>query len=100
ELGEHLDKNGRMPLGTAISIGRQVCRGLAAAHAVQIVHRDLKPSNLFLIKRGDGRPFIKVLDFGVAKLSDGASLTRTGMVVGTPAYMSPEQAKGSSDVDE
>jgi serine/threonine protein kinase len=89
-----------MPLATCISIARQVCRGLAAAHAVGIVHRDLKPSNLFLVNRADAKPFVKILDFGVAKLSDGAQLTRTGMVVGTPAYMSPEQARGDKSVDE
>src|SRR6185436_3039623 len=84
----------------AVTIGRQVCRGLAAAHAVGIIHRDLKPSNLFVLQRSDRRPFVKILDFGVAKLQDGAELTRTGMIVGTPAYMSPEQARGSSTIDE
>ncbi len=100
ELGELLEEKGKMPIATAITIARQVCRGLAAAHAVGIIHRDLKPSNLFLVHRTDGKPFVKVLDFGVAKLSDGAQLTRTGMVVGTPAYMSPEQARGDKSVDE
>jgi serine/threonine-protein kinase len=99
ELGNVLDRVGKLPLGQAIAIGRQVCRGLAAAHAIGIVHRDLKPSNLFLIDRDGGAPFVKILDFGIAKMADGAQLTRTGMVLGTPAYMAPEQARGSSDVD-
>ncbi|MCC6872800.1 MAG: serine/threonine protein kinase, partial [Sandaracinaceae bacterium] len=84
----------------AVSIGRQVCRGLAAAHAAGVVHRDLKPSNLFLESASDGRTVVKVLDFGVAKLDGEAELTRTGTVVGTPAYMAPEQARGSSRADE
>jgi serine/threonine-protein kinase len=100
ELGEMLDAHGRMPIAAALTVARQVCRGLSAAHAVGVVHRDLKPSNLFLVNRADGQPFAKILDFGVAKLSDGANLTRTGMVVGTPAYMSPEQARGDKGVDE
>ena len=100
ELGALLDKKGKLPLNDAISIARQVCRGLAAAHAVGVLHRDLKPTNLFLAKRGESKPVAKILDFGVAKMSDGAQLTLTGMVLGTPAYMAPEQARGDKDVDE
>ena len=73
----------------------QVCDALHAAHARGIVHRDLKPDNLFLVKRGRGMPFVKVLDFGIAKLLD-ASMPETlaGIIVGTPEYMAPEQSLG------
>jgi serine/threonine-protein kinase len=99
ELGVLLDRVGKLPLQQAIAIARQMCRGLAAAHAVKVVHRDLKPSNLFLVKRDDGSLHVKILDFGVAKLVDGTKLTGSGMLLGTPAFMSPEQALGARDVD-
>jgi len=99
ELGELLERAGKLPISTSITICRQVCSGLAAAHAMGVVHRDLTPSNVFLLNREDGALEVKILDFGLAKVTDGANLTRTGMVVGTPAYMAPEQARGTGDVD-
>jgi serine/threonine-protein kinase len=86
----------RLPPARAIAIAHQVTEALAAAHAKGIVHRDLKPGNITLVTR-DGRPdFVKVLDFGIAKLTEqGATqLTKTGTIMGSPAYMSPEQAMG------
>ena len=86
------------PLALALLI--QICDGLAAAHAMGIVHRDLKPDNIFVVPTGDGADLIKLLDFGVAKLlwrEDDEELpveTAAGAVVGTPTYMSPEQAGG------
>ena len=100
DLKARLDRVRKLPVSEAIPLVRQVCRGLAAAHAQGIIHRDMKPSNLFLEGGADGRTGIKILDFGVAKLCGEEEMTRTGAVVGTPAYMAPEQARGSKAVDE
>lgn len=90
-----------VPIATAVPILVQVCDALQAAHDAGIVHRDLKPENIFLIKRGRAENFVKVLDFGLAKLLDterSSSNTAAGLIVGTPEFMSPEQAN-SSPVD-
>ena len=80
---------------------QQVCRALTRAHQAGIVHRDLKPDNIFLVK-DDDRDIVKILDFGVAKSASQAldgSNTKTGAMLGTPYYMSPEQAQGIKSVD-
>jgi serine/threonine-protein kinase len=98
ELGEHLERVGKVAPADAVRIVRQICKALQAAHDKGVVHRDVKPENVFLT--GDlGRPdtmLVKVLDFGISKVASagGESLTKTGMVMGTPDYMAPEQARG------
>jgi eukaryotic-like serine/threonine-protein kinase len=94
----------RLSAAVAIAMVRGVCSALSAAHAKGIVHRDLKPDNIFLVPDADSvlgvRP--KLLDFGIAKLTDlgaAGSATRTGAVMGTPTYMSPEQCRGTGEVD-
>jgi serine/threonine-protein kinase len=82
-----------LPPVRAAEIVRQCAAGLAAAHAAGVIHRDLKPDNVFLTRSSD-REFVKLLDFGVAKMVGAGRLTRAGMVFGTPHYMSPEQAAG------
>lgn len=90
-LSQRLRERGPLPVQEALDIARQTLNGLGRAHEVGVVHRDVKPGNLMLTPYGE----VKILDFGLAKLTDGAvQLTQTGMVHGTAAYMSPEQAKG------
>jgi serine/threonine-protein kinase len=103
-LGAYTQNGGRVPMAQAVPILQGILAGLAAAHAQGIVHRDLKPDNVFLTRGPDGTFVVKVLDFGIAKVMDVAggmgSRTRTGMLLGTPAYMSPEQIKNARDVDQ
>ncbi|MBX3128601.1 MAG: serine/threonine protein kinase [Polyangiaceae bacterium] len=95
-LEELAARSAPLPMAATAVVGVEVCRALAAAHDAGIIHRDLKPANVF-IHRGDGDvPIVKVLDFGVSKITgDAASATTTGAAIGSPAYMSPEQAKGT-----
>jgi endoglucanase len=94
------DRLHRLPLSRATDLVAQACRGVGAAHKAGIVHRDLNPQNLFVCRREDGTDVVKVLDFGVAKLEAIESAeTRTGTILGTPAYLSPEQARGEKTVD-
>lgn len=97
ELGNLLDRVGKLEPPAAVRVARQVCQGLNASHAAGIVHRDMKPENVFLV--GDpSNPTAKVIDFGISKLvdeSEDEKLTRTGSIMGTPTYMPPEQARGA-----
>ncbi len=93
----------RGPVAPAFSVDYviQACVALAEAHAAGVVHRDLKPANLFVTRRADGSPLLKVLDFGIAKAATAAEakLTHTASTMGSPGYMSPEQIKSARDVD-
>jgi len=91
-----------LPPERALAICMQIADALGASHQSGVVHRDLKPDNVILIQRGRQSDFVKVLDFGIAKLTGdqpGSRRTRTGIVMGTPAYMSPEQCEGRGNVD-
>jgi eukaryotic-like serine/threonine-protein kinase len=105
DLGELIRRDGPLPIDQAVAYVLQACHAVAEAHSLGITHRDIKPSNLFLCRRTDGSPCIKVLDFGVSKASrpqtvgESSILTHTSAVVGSPFYMSPEQMLGSRDVD-
>ncbi len=92
-LARMIKLGGSLPALRAVTIIRDVAKALQAAHDAAVVHRDLKPDNVFVLTVG-GRETAKILDFGVAKVAGSAKLTRTGMVFGTPHYMSPEQASG------
>ncbi|WP_433936145.1 serine/threonine protein kinase [Sorangium cellulosum] len=103
DLACHAAEAGTLAIGECIDHIVQACEALAEAHALGIVHRDLKPANLFLTKRPDGAPLIKVLDFGVSKILTGdtgnVSLTQTTTILGSALYMSPEQMRSSKSVD-
>ena len=99
DLAEYIKRVGTLDLATAVHVARQLCDGLAAAHARGVIHRDLKPQNVFLV--GDFttsvpvRPLVKIVDFGLSRiLHADAQLTQAGIIMGTPAYMPPEQALG------
>ncbi|WP_437662756.1 serine/threonine-protein kinase [Sorangium sp. So ce1182] len=102
DLSDALRTGGPVPPQAAVEYVLQACEALAEAHAAGIVHRDLKPANLFLTRRADGSPCVKVLDFGISKVATGGAdprITDTKAVMGSPLYMSPEQLKSSRDVD-
>ncbi|MDB4939366.1 MAG: serine/threonine protein kinase [Labilithrix sp.] len=102
DLGDVIDHGPMMQVSDAVDYVLQACEAIAEAHAAGIIHRDLKPKNLFLATTVDGRPLVKVLDFGISKMEDAAedmSLTRTTEIIGSPSYMSPEQLRASKGVD-
>jgi serine/threonine protein kinase len=105
DLSSHLRESGALPIADAVDFVLQACEALAEAHALGIVHRDLKPANLFLTARADGSPCVKVLDFGISKVTNPAAsgpdlgMTKTQAVMGSPLYMSPEQMASTRDVD-
>ena len=97
DLSDLVQKQGAMSVADAVESLLQACEAIAEAHALHIVHRDLKPANLFMIRRADGTPSVKVLDFGISKISgppgsaSDMGMTKTTAVMGSPLYMSPEQ---------
>ncbi|MET0389973.1 MAG: protein kinase [Polyangiales bacterium] len=105
DLAWVVSSGGPLSVARTLRISLQLCQALGAVHGAGLVHRDLKPENLFLITRAGQADFLKVLDFGVCKLHDasfpaGRRLTHTGMALGTPQYMAPEQVEGRSDIDQ
>ncbi len=104
-LADRIAREGGLPFEDVVEVMVQVLSGLIAAHEKGIVHRDIKPENIFLAQRPGCAPIAKILDFGVSKMmpsfagGEDLELTRTGMVMGTPYYMSPEQARGQRDLD-
>ncbi|HSC85916.1 MAG TPA: serine/threonine-protein kinase [Polyangiaceae bacterium] len=100
DLDGYLERHGRMEVPAAVRVAIQICDALDAAHVQNVVHRDLKPQNVFLLADPSGKvpsdPTVKVVDFGLSRFLDhtDAQITKTGVVMGTPAFMAPEQAKG------
>ncbi len=101
DLSQYLAERGPLPVTEAVDLTLQACQALAEAHASGIVHRDLKPANLFLTRRADGSALVKVLDFGISKVTgpENVSLTTTQALLGSPLYMSPEQICSPRDTD-
>ncbi len=105
-LGSAISREGPMEEQRAINVGYQIASALGAAHQKGVIHRDVKPDNVFLLKRRD-QDYVKVVDFGISKSirldeeggAESPRLTQTGMVLGTPLYMSPEQARGDESLD-
>jgi serine/threonine-protein kinase len=102
DLSTHLEEQGPLPVADAVDYILQICEALAEAHTIGIIHRDLKPANLFLTKRADGSPCVKLLDFGISKmgtLPEDKAITHANTLMGSPWYMSPEQLNSPRDVD-
>ena len=102
DLRQLLDRRGELAVDEAVGHILQACEGLAEAHAVGVIHRDLKPSNLFLARKPSGQVVLKILDFGISKVSPRggeAGITTTGALMGSPLYMAPEQMRSSKNVD-
>jgi serine/threonine-protein kinase len=103
DLSRVVHATGSITIEEAVYFVLQACEAIAEAHSLGIIHRDLKPQNLFVTRRVDGKPLVKVLDFGISKSIDtqsGLSLTRTSSIMGSPLYMSPEQMRSSKNVDQ
>jgi serine/threonine-protein kinase len=106
DLGARLRRTRRLSVDETVHVVSQILEGLVGAHAAGIVHRDLKPDNVLLVERGADRAFVKIVDFGTSKIrphlgkTTPLSITRSGVAMGTPLYMSPEQAAARADVDE
>jgi eukaryotic-like serine/threonine-protein kinase len=107
DLDHVMERLGPLSPELAVRIVGQACIGLQKAHDAGVVHRDIKPANLYLARRDGGELIVKILDFGIAKVkldnlgsSENQKLTRTGSVLGSPRYMSPEQAKGLRSIDQ
>ena len=103
DLSQYLKARGPLSIEQTADFVLQACDAIAEAHSIGIVHRDLKPANLFLTRRPDGTPFVKVLDFGISKanplLEPGGVQTKTSTMMGSPVYSSPEQMQSARDVD-
>lgn len=102
-LNELIEKHVMIPLRAAADITRQMLEGLEAAHRVGVIHRDLKPENIFLARTPDASGYsVKIMDFGISKFKTGMNvktITKSGVILGTPYYMSPEQVEGRNDID-
>jgi serine/threonine-protein kinase len=102
-LSGRIARKGRLTPQEVAPLAKQVLAGLAAAHSAGIIHRDLKPDNIYILREKAGQPdFVKIIDFGISKFQASSGemhMTRTGAVMGTPYYMSPEQANGSREAD-
>ena len=90
-----MGQTGQLTVGTAVHIAKQICEGLVEAHNLGVVHRDLKPGNIMIDKKG----IVRIMDFGIARSLESKGITENGMMIGTPTYMSPEQAEGA-EVDQ